>query len=98
MKDLSCLSKDLSRIVIVDNNPFSFLLQPVNGIPCIPFSAGQPRDDQVVELFSVLTLKHKFYIMMHHFAQYSSSASASGGPASTPEAPFYAERREARAL
>lgn len=48
MKDLSCLSKDFSRVVIIDNNPFSFLLQPSNGIPCIPFSAGQPYDDQVV--------------------------------------------------
>ncbi|XVF84030.1 hypothetical protein PTKIN_Ptkin16aG0542000 [Pterospermum kingtungense] len=47
VKDLSCLSKDLCRTVIVDNNPFSFLLQPLNGIPCIPFSAGQPHDTQV---------------------------------------------------
>ncbi|EPS72976.1 hypothetical protein M569_01780, partial [Genlisea aurea] len=50
VKDLSCLSKDLSRIVIVDNNPFSFLLQPSNGIPCVPFSAAQPRDDQLMEV------------------------------------------------
>jgi RNA polymerase II subunit A small phosphatase-like protein len=47
VKDLTCISKDLDRIVIVDNNPFSFVLQPVNGIPCIPFSAGQPHDTQV---------------------------------------------------
>jgi len=47
VKDLTCISKDLCRIVIVDNNPFSFVLQPVNGIPCIPFSAGQPHDTQV---------------------------------------------------
>ncbi|GJS93069.1 CTD nuclear envelope phosphatase 1 [Tanacetum coccineum] len=47
VKDLSFVSTDFCRMVIVDNNPFSFLLQPVNGIPCIPFSAGQPRDDQV---------------------------------------------------
>ncbi|KAG5599874.1 hypothetical protein H5410_031244 [Solanum commersonii] len=46
VKDLLCISKDLSRMVIVDNNPFSFLLQPLNGIPCIPFSAGQPHDIQ----------------------------------------------------
>ncbi|KAL2227423.1 UNVERIFIED_CONTAM: CTD nuclear envelope phosphatase 1, partial [Sesamum indicum] len=46
VKDLSCLSKDFCRIVIVDNNPFSFLLQPLNGIPCIPFSPGQPHDVQ----------------------------------------------------
>lgn len=50
MKDLTCLSKDLCRVVLVDNNPFSFLLQPQNGIPCIPFSTGQPRDDQVVNV------------------------------------------------
>lgn len=50
VKDLSCISKDFCRTVIVDNNPFSFLLQPVNGIPCIPFSAGQPHDDQLLEV------------------------------------------------
>ncbi|KAG5533515.1 hypothetical protein RHGRI_027633 [Rhododendron griersonianum] len=57
VKDLSCLSKDLCRTVIVDNNPFSFLLQPMNGIPCIPFSAGQPHDDQLLEVLLPL-LKH----------------------------------------
>ncbi|KAL0402912.1 UNVERIFIED_CONTAM: CTD nuclear envelope phosphatase 1 [Sesamum radiatum] len=57
VKDLSCLAKDLSRIVIVDNNPFSFLLQPLNGIPCIPFSAGQPQDEQLLEVILPL-LKH----------------------------------------
>lgn len=50
VKDLSCLSKDLRRTVIVDNNPFSFLLQPLNGIPCVPFSAGQPYDEQLTEV------------------------------------------------
>ncbi|XAR68814.1 Phosphoprotein phosphatase [Bertholletia excelsa] len=57
VKDLSCLSKDLCRVVIVDNNPFSFLLQPLNGIPCIPFSAEQPRDEQLLEVILPL-LKH----------------------------------------
>ncbi|KAK4769336.1 hypothetical protein SAY86_027486 [Trapa natans] len=53
VKDLSCISKDLSRMVIVDNNPFCFLLQPSNGIPCIPFSAERPQDDRV-NLMSIL--------------------------------------------
>ncbi|EEF34266.1 conserved hypothetical protein [Ricinus communis] len=57
MKDLSCLSKDLCRIVIVDDNPFSFLLQPLNGIPCMPFSAGQPYDNQLLDVLLPL-LKH----------------------------------------
>ncbi|KAK1283532.1 hypothetical protein QJS10_CPB21g01260 [Acorus calamus] len=57
VKDLSCLSKDLCRTVIVDNNPFSFLLQPLNGIPCIPFSVGQPYDEQLIGVLLPL-LKH----------------------------------------
>ncbi|KGN50658.1 carboxy-terminal domain RNA polymerase II polypeptide A small phosphatase 1 [Cucumis sativus] len=57
VKDLSCLSKDLRRVVIVDNNPFSFLLQPQNGIPCIPFSAGQPHDSQLLDVILPL-LEH----------------------------------------
>ncbi|CAN6469839.1 unnamed protein product [Victoria cruziana] len=50
VKDLTCLSKDLARTVIIDNNPFSFLLQPLNGIPCVPFSAGQPEDNQLIQV------------------------------------------------
>ncbi|WCJ19884.1 hypothetical protein M5689_002154 [Euphorbia peplus] len=57
VKDLSGLSNDPTRIVIVDNNPFSFLLQPLNGIPCIPFSAGQPHDTQLLDVLLPL-LKH----------------------------------------
>ncbi|PWA44679.1 FCP1-like domain, HAD-like domain protein [Artemisia annua] len=55
VKDLSCISTNFCRIVIADNNPFSFLLQPVNGIPCIPFSAGQPHDDQVTRTSNMQT-------------------------------------------
>ncbi|KAL7586275.1 hypothetical protein Lser_V15G36651 [Lactuca serriola] len=50
VKDLSCISRNFCRIVIVDNNPFSFLLQPVNGIPCMPFSVGQPHDNQLLDV------------------------------------------------
>uniref|UniRef100_A0ACD5TFX7 Uncharacterized protein n=1 Tax=Avena sativa TaxID=4498 RepID=A0ACD5TFX7_AVESA len=57
VKDLSCLSEDFSRIVLVDNNPYSFLLQPLNGIPCLTFSAGQPVDNQLMGVIFPL-LKH----------------------------------------
>ena len=33
VKDLSLLDRELSRIIIVDNNPFSYLLHPYNAIP-----------------------------------------------------------------
>ncbi|KAL5721042.1 protein-serine/threonine phosphatase [Ranunculus cassubicifolius] len=69
VKDLSCLSKNLNRTVIVDNNPFSFLLQPLNGIPCVPFSAGQPYDDQLSEvllpLLKLLSLQKDVRPLLH---------------------------------
>lgn len=50
VKDLLCTSKNMCRTVIVDNNPYSFLLQPLNGIPCVPFSAEQPHDTQLLDI------------------------------------------------
>ncbi|KAH8484906.1 hypothetical protein H0E87_026610, partial [Populus deltoides] len=87
VKDLSCLSKDLSRVVIVDNNPFSFLLQPLNGIPCVPFSAGLPYDDQLLDvllpLLKNLSLQkdvrhvlHKKFHMPEWFQMHGIPASA----------------------
>ncbi|KAJ4795946.1 CTD small phosphatase-like protein [Rhynchospora pubera] len=58
VKDLSCLTKDFSRIVTVDNHPFSFLLEPWNGISCVTFSATQGGDD---ELSRCSFLPHKFF-------------------------------------
>lgn len=37
VKDLSGLGRDLRRVVIVDDNPNSYALQPGNGIPVRPF-------------------------------------------------------------
>lgn len=37
VKDLSLLGRDLSRTVLVDNNPYSFLMQPANGLPIAPY-------------------------------------------------------------
>ncbi|KAH9672967.1 FCP1 domain-containing protein [Citrus sinensis] len=72
VKDLSCLSKDLCRVVLVDNNPFSFLLQPLNGIPCIPFSTGQPYDNQLLEvllpLLNHLSLQKDVRPVLHESA------------------------------
>uniref|UniRef100_A0A453FUV8 Mitochondrial import inner membrane translocase subunit TIM50 n=1 Tax=Aegilops tauschii subsp. strangulata TaxID=200361 RepID=A0A453FUV8_AEGTS len=35
----------------------TFIVQPLNGIPCVPFSAGQHSDDQLMEVIFPL-LKH----------------------------------------
>ncbi|VVB02844.1 unnamed protein product [Arabis nemorensis] len=50
VKDLLSASKNMCRTVIVDNNPYSFVLQPLNGIPCVPFSAEQPKDTQLLDI------------------------------------------------
>ena len=37
IKDLRAVNRNLEDVAIVDNSAFSFLLQPWNGIPIIPF-------------------------------------------------------------
>lgn len=46
VKDLNKLERDLRRTVIVDNQAFSFLLQPRNGIKCKPFR-GHDNDREL---------------------------------------------------
>lgn len=98
VKDLSCLSKDLRRTVIVDNNPFSFLLQPLNGIPCIPFSAGQPQDSQVRKFSKLVHLDSITQLLTNLFHVASSPYTASRCHSSTSKAPRTAERRQAGAV
>ncbi|KAG6509097.1 hypothetical protein ZIOFF_034488 [Zingiber officinale] len=60
VKDLTCVSKDRSRTVMVDNNPFSFLLQPSNGVPCVSFFAAQPCDNQLMKVILPLLKQLSF--------------------------------------
>ena len=46
VKDLSALGRDLGRTVLVDNSPWSFLLQPSCGLPALPFYGD--GDDECV--------------------------------------------------
>lgn len=43
VKDLRRVGRCLSRTVLVDNDPFSGLLQPCNVVPARPFY-GDPHD------------------------------------------------------
>lgn len=49
VKDLAVLGRDLRRAVLVDNNPFSFLLQPLNGIPVAPYN-GDAADTALMDV------------------------------------------------
>mmetsp|Transcript_79601 Transcript_79601/g.221480 ORF Transcript_79601/g.221480 Transcript_79601/m.221480 type:complete len:282 (-) Transcript_79601:100-945(-) len=59
LKDLTAVARragrideDLSRVVLVDNNPVSFVCQPSNGIP-VPDFVGEP-DDALGEVLRLL--------------------------------------------
>lgn len=92
VKDLSCVSKDFGRTVIVDNNPFSFILQPLNGIPCVPFSAGQHSDDQVVDDEHKPFPGHELLAIETALIFPCLNISAHDGYISAPEASFPTER------
>lgn len=60
VKDLSLLGRCLKRTVLLDDKPFSGLLQPYNVIPCAPFM-GDPRDHQLLASYLPL-LEHLSHV------------------------------------
>lgn len=53
VKDLSRLNRDLSRTIIIDNSPESYLLQPENAIPIRPFF-GDKGDRELLDILHFL--------------------------------------------
>jgi len=53
LKDLRVVRSDLSRVILVDNNPVSFLMQPSNGIP-VPSFYDDAGDRTLESLSKVL--------------------------------------------
>ena len=53
IKDLRTLGRDLSRVCIVDNNPYSFSKQPQNGIQIATWK-GDPDDQALISLLPFL--------------------------------------------
>lgn len=53
LKDLRVVRSDLSRVILVDNNPVSFLMQPSNGIP-VPSFYDDAADRTLDSLTKVL--------------------------------------------
>jgi CTD small phosphatase-like protein 2 len=49
VKDLRILGRKLERVVLVDNAPYSYLMQISNGIPILNYLKGKD-DDQLVRL------------------------------------------------
>ena len=54
LKDLTKISKDLSKIVIVDNLPDNYQLHHENGIPIKTWMNDNPNDTQLLKIGNIL--------------------------------------------
>lgn len=57
VKDLSRLCRDLKKMIIIDNSPVSYLLQPYNAIP-ISSWYDDKNDRELEEIISFLETNH----------------------------------------
>lgn len=53
MKNLTCLGRDLSQVIIVDNSPHSYVFQPANALPIGTF-IDDPEDRELPQCLQVL--------------------------------------------
>ncbi|GLU13856.1 hypothetical protein SLE2022_304660 [Rubroshorea leprosula] len=69
VKDLSEVGRDLRRVVIVDDNPNSYSLQPENAIPIIPF-LDDDKDSELEKLVGFFQGCDRFDDMRDAVKQY----------------------------
>ncbi len=60
VKDLSQLGRDLKDVLIVDNSPASYALQPENAMPILTW-IDDPNDNKLFQLAPILELLSKVY-------------------------------------
>lgn len=53
VKDLTCLGRDMRRVIIVDNSPHSYAFQPQNALPVSSF-IDDPRDNDLLDMLPYL--------------------------------------------
>lgn len=54
VKNLKCLGRDLSQVIIVDNSPHSYVFQPANALPIGTF-IDDPDDRELTQCLKVLS-------------------------------------------
>lgn len=58
VKHVDLLGRDIRRVVLIDNSPFSFLGNPENGIPILSYR-GDTNDTELLRVQTILTeLEH----------------------------------------
>lgn len=79
VKDLRRLNTDLKDVVIVDNSPFSFMLQPENAILC-PSFYGDKNDTYLRQLMPYMRSLGQCADVRQKIKEYSQAmASMQGG-------------------
>jgi len=58
-KDLRIINRDLSQMILVDNSAASFLCQPENAVPILPYLGGEDRELLELEKYLELLTKEE---------------------------------------
>ena len=59
VKDISLVGRDISKIIVIDDDENSFKLNKGNGIKIIPFNEDSKNDNVLFELKKILILIYK---------------------------------------
>jgi import inner membrane translocase subunit TIM50 len=67
-QDLSHLNRDLSKVIILDDDPREYALQPENAVPITPWKGDNPNDMSLIQLIPFLESKNQKDILyiIHH--------------------------------
>jgi len=68
IKDLSKLNRNMRSLIIVDNAPISYMLQPENALPISTWISNK-NDSELEKLSSILELLSKFYDVRPYIKQ-----------------------------
>lgn len=68
VKDLAKFGRDLRKVIIVDNSPACYMLQPYNGLAIQDFN-GNPEDNELEHVSDFLVKNYKCDNVMELFAQ-----------------------------
>lgn len=96
VKDLSQLGREMNKVIIIDNSPYSYIFQPDNAIPCSSWFNDQD-DRQLLDLIPILdtiadcddvvqAIANKAFSTRH--MQTFHSIDASGAPVYNPNSPI----------